>query len=237
MEHVNLWKTSITVIILVLSISTSNLSFAQSYANNSNITSQPKTSGNIPPSPSLSDPEKQAIVNAALSVPGLQEWSNQWQYVNMDFIGSTNNGVVVWKYAVVNLELPTINNAPFYCQYGWSAAIKVDLQTKLVVEAYYPTLKNHDCNLIVGGPIRTNNNDSSSSDNMGNSTIHKASPLSPLKQEESGISAKDIQCKQGFVLLIKMENGHPACVKPTSVTRLLSHGWVTVENFEAKIKN
>src|SRR5207245_1059371 len=53
---------------------------------------------------------------------------------------------------------------------------------------------------------------------------------SPLKQLESGIMTRDIQCKHNFVLLIKMENGHPGCVKPTSMTRLLSHGWITVED-------
>jgi len=64
--------------------------------------------------------------------------------------------------------------------------------------------------------------------------IHsKESFSSPLKQEKSGISVKDIQCKQGFVLLVKAANGHPVCVKPTTATRLVSHGWITLEVFES----
>lgn len=48
----------------------------------------------------------------------------------------------------------------------------------------------------------------------------------PLKQVQSGILPKDVKCKQNLILVIKTENGSPACVKQTSVTRLLAHGWV-----------
>ncbi|MDE1832671.1 MAG: hypothetical protein KGI02_09950 [Thaumarchaeota archaeon] len=51
--------------------------------------------------------------------------------------------------------------------------------------------------------------------------------LSPLKQFKSGIKAENVTCKEGFERLIKGENGHPVCVKPTSVTRLLQQGWIT----------
>ena len=50
--------------------------------------------------------------------------------------------------------------------------------------------------------------------------------VSPLKQIQSGILPKDVKCKQNLILVIKIENGSPACVKQTSVTRLLAHGWV-----------
>jgi hypothetical protein len=55
---------------------------------------------------------------------------------------------------------------------------------------------------------------------------------SPLKQIKSGVLPQDVKCKEGFVLIIKV-NGDPACVKPTSVSRLLSNGWITVEKFQA----
>lgn len=54
---------------------------------------------------------------------------------------------------------------------------------------------------------------------------------SPLKQIKSGVLPQDVKCKEGFVLIIRT-NGDPTCVKPTSVTRLLSHGWITLEKFE-----
>ncbi|NHH97197.1 hypothetical protein DYY66_2476 [Candidatus Nitrosotalea sp. FS] len=50
--------------------------------------------------------------------------------------------------------------------------------------------------------------------------------MSPLKQVQSGILSKDVKCKQNLILVIKTENSSPACVKQTSVTRLLAHGWV-----------
>lgn len=56
--------------------------------------------------------------------------------------------------------------------------------------------------------------------------------LSPLKQIKSGTMIQDIKCKENFVLVIKESNEHPACVKPTSITKLLSRGWVTLEKFE-----
>ncbi|OLD29974.1 MAG: hypothetical protein AUI62_02035 [Thaumarchaeota archaeon 13_1_40CM_2_39_7] len=62
--------------------------------------------------------------------------------------------------------------------------------------------------------------------------IHSKTSLpSPLKQLKSGIWTQDIKCNKGFELVIKATNAHPACVKPTTATRLLSHGWITLEVF------
>ncbi len=51
--------------------------------------------------------------------------------------------------------------------------------------------------------------------------------LSPLKQFKSGISAEKVQCKDGLLLVIKSSNGHPACVKPQSVEKLIERWWAT----------
>src|SRR5439155_27271984 len=56
--------------------------------------------------------------------------------------------------------------------------------------------------------------------------------MSPIKQLKSGIPLQDIKCKTGYTLLIKPSNDHPSCVKPTSVTRLVSHSWITPEKFQ-----
>ena len=59
-----------------------------------------------------------------------------------------------------------------------------------------------------------------------NSTNNIPKPSSPsLKQKESGILAKDVQCKQGFVLLVRTETGHPICVKPKTAQKLVERGW------------
>lgn len=49
---------------------------------------------------------------------------------------------------------------------------------------------------------------------------------SPLKQFKSGIDAKDVVCKEGLQLVIKFKIGSPACVKPSSATKLALWGWI-----------
>ena len=49
-------------------------------------------------------------------------------------------------------------------------------------------------------------------------------PLAPLKQINEGVEAEDIQCKETFELIFK-SSGQPACVKTSSVQKLVSWGW------------
>lgn len=51
--------------------------------------------------------------------------------------------------------------------------------------------------------------------------------LSPLKQFKSGIAADDVVCREGLQLVVRNVGGSPACVKPTSVQRLVMQGWTT----------
>ncbi len=48
--------------------------------------------------------------------------------------------------------------------------------------------------------------------------------LAPLKQINKGVEAKDVQCKPSMELIFK-HSGEPACVKPSSVQKLVSWGW------------
>lgn len=48
---------------------------------------------------------------------------------------------------------------------------------------------------------------------------------SPLKQFKSGIPAKEIQCNQGFQLILKREDSSPACVAPNTANILIERGW------------
>jgi len=47
----------------------------------------------------------------------------------------------------------------------------------------------------------------------------------PLKQFRAGIPIKEIKCKEGLDLVIKVSSGSPACVKPQSKQKLLELGW------------
>jgi hypothetical protein len=49
--------------------------------------------------------------------------------------------------------------------------------------------------------------------------------MSPLKQFLSGTLAKDVQCSNGFRLVLKVTNGYPACIESSDVGKLVLWGW------------
>jgi len=58
--------------------------------------------------------------------------------------------------------------------------------------------------------------------------IVPASPIGvppPLKQFNSGITANNVICNEGFKLIFKAEDGSPACVKPTTAQKLIEYHW------------
>ena len=48
---------------------------------------------------------------------------------------------------------------------------------------------------------------------------------SPIKQVKSGIEPSNVQCKQDFQLVLKVSNGNHACVKTSSIEKLMDRGW------------
>lgn len=48
---------------------------------------------------------------------------------------------------------------------------------------------------------------------------------SPLAQFKSGIPAQEVKCQQGLQLIIKAEDGSPACVTSDTATKLMARGW------------
>ena len=52
---------------------------------------------------------------------------------------------------------------------------------------------------------------------------------SPLKQFKSGTSAKSIVCGEGLILVIKADDGSPACVKLQTAQKLVERGWGTLK--------
>jgi len=48
--------------------------------------------------------------------------------------------------------------------------------------------------------------------------------LSPLKQIKNGVVSQDVVCKEGLELAFKF-NGQAACVKSSSIEKLITRGW------------
>lgn len=58
---------------------------------------------------------------------------------------------------------------------------------------------------------------------------------SPLKQFKSGVNAQDVKCQPYyFTLILKESNGSPACVKSSSIPRLLGQGWIDARDNNGK---
>lgn len=49
--------------------------------------------------------------------------------------------------------------------------------------------------------------------------------VSPLRQLKWGIVPENIQCQTNFVLILKSEDGSPACVKSDAAQKLMKKGW------------
>ena len=47
----------------------------------------------------------------------------------------------------------------------------------------------------------------------------------PLKQIQDGTDPSDVTCTEGLELVMKFSSGQPACVKPSSVEKLIERGW------------
>ena len=47
----------------------------------------------------------------------------------------------------------------------------------------------------------------------------------PLKQIQEGVEPTNVTCTEGLELVLKLSNGQPACIKPSSVEKLIQRGW------------
>ncbi|MDE1873445.1 MAG: hypothetical protein KGH99_08225, partial [Thaumarchaeota archaeon] len=160
----------------------------------------------------LSPSGNQAIVDVALSIPDLQKWSNDWQFDSMAFM-TAKNQPGNWQYAVVYLKASSSSSLiPCDSNNDWSAMVVIDRTTMKVIQATYPTMESHNCNYTTGGGPGTSG-----------STILNID--TPLKQFKSGISALDVKCNQGLQLILKSEDGSPACIKSDTSQILIKRGW------------
>ena len=51
--------------------------------------------------------------------------------------------------------------------------------------------------------------------------------MSPLEQFKSGTAATSVKCSEGLTLVIKIEDGSPACVSSQISQELVARGWGT----------
>lgn len=77
---------------------------------------------------------------------------------------------------------------------------------------------------MVSKIIPTNSSDLNNKNLVNSLKIEKT----PLEQFKSGIPANKIICKEGLQLVIKTEDGSPACVKPDTANILIERGWAKV---------
>src|SRR2546422_1675025 len=98
----------------------------------------------IPP-PELPDATINALKQIAFGLPEVKQWSaDGWQFATIAYIG-VDSPSLKWNYAVVYLVLPPTVKAPAYCENGWEADVKIDLDTMKPVEFYAPSASDHVC--------------------------------------------------------------------------------------------
>jgi hypothetical protein len=54
--------------------------------------------------------------------------------------------------------------------------------------------------------------------------------ISPQQQVTAGIDAEEIECREGFSLVMKTSNGLPMCVKVASALRMIENGFAVPAN-------
>jgi ElaB/YqjD/DUF883 family membrane-anchored ribosome-binding protein len=154
-------------------MASSSLSSAASRLEVIPLTGEGKDDVKIISNPKLTEEEKQQIIEEALNVQELKEWSSEggWKVVGMDFIGAVEPRPL-WEEAIVYLHLPNnAGNPPIDCQQGWDAVIDVSLDTGKVTDAGFPTLSTNECTSAIileepdkltnqNGEVRGSNNNS-----------------------------------------------------------------------------
>ena len=60
--------------------------------------------------------------------------------------------------------------------------------------------------------------------------IFDTSAMSPRAQMLAGLSASQVMCKDGLNLVFKTTDGSPACVKPSTVYKLIETEWISMKS-------
>ncbi len=62
------------------------------------------------------------------------------------------------------------------------------------------------------------------------SIVNDTSFMTPRAQMLAGLSANQVMCKEGLNLVIKTTDGSPACVKASTVYKLIERSWISMES-------
>lgn len=100
---------------------------------------------------------------------------------------------------------------------------------------WFPNYNNNKIGVIYAKTPITISDQVASSSDMGNGNRGEDKKSSdtkslayfppPLKQIQEGIEPMQVTCTEGLELVLKVSNGQPACVKPSSVSKLIERGW------------
>ena len=93
------------------------------------------------------------MTRICLNVLGLKDFSDEWEVISIGYAGSYDP-LPAYNVAIVYLTLPPEAEAPAFCKLGFAATVTIDLDTREVIEAYYPTEEHHPCPIRVSsGPV------------------------------------------------------------------------------------
>ena len=81
-----------------------------------------------------------------------------------------------------------------------------------------------DETMVVEDELETEDEMAGTEDEVLEAEIMEETVLSPLKQIKEGVVPENVVCKEGLELVFKL-NGEPACVKTTSIQKLIAWGW------------
>lgn len=106
----------------------------------------PANTPDVPPLPNENEGE---LARIALNLPGLRDWSDEWRVVSIGYRGSVEPNPA-YNVAIVYLLLAPEAEAPAFCKGGFAANVQIDLDTREVIDAYYPTEEHHPCPVSFG---------------------------------------------------------------------------------------
>ena len=158
-------------------------------------------------------------------------------------IGSTNADdkfySPMWRIQAVTWTMPASADFLTMTTQITSAASKSALSTEVAgVIVNCPFVKIDES--IMDDKMHTMD-DTKDNSMMGNQTNHMDDSMSghmasPMKQMSMGTKSKDVKCNDGFEIIFKATNGMPACVKSSSVQRLMEIGWASSQDMMMKDK-
>jgi len=164
---------------------------------------------------------------------------------NKSFTVQMNQSVFFNNFEITFSEILEDSRCPtdVTCVWEGRASINIDVKNKgkiqnmtlTTVDKTTAYFDSYEVNLVEIWPYpdsTTNIPHEEYSAILSVSKIDDGKILPPLKQMELGTQYSNIRCNEGLELITKTTNGHPACVKPQTIPKLVERGW-TVSKSES----